>query len=132
MNTETMQFDPSPTRFRLFFLRGRLAPGHHDSQRTGGCPLGYKNPRWGPLLPSQCWIPPLFFPAVMRCFTALLICGVLAPASARARDPDLDASNEDLFVALAAAAALSVFGNMAGGDREGCKKIVPLDPCLPP
>ena len=54
----------------------------------------------------------------MRCFTALLICGVLAPASARARDPDLDASNEDLFVALAAAAALSVFGNMAGGDTR--------------
>ena len=43
---------------------------------------------------------------------------MLAPASARARDPDLDASNEDLFVALAAAAALSVCGNMAGGDTR--------------
>jgi len=55
----------------------------------------------------------------MRSPIALLICGALAPASARARDPDLDASNGDLLVALAAVAMLSLCGNMAGGAGGG-------------
>ena len=58
---------------------------------------------------------------MMGWLIALLICGALDPASARARDPDLDASAGELLVALAAVATLSMRG-VAGAGAGGGKQ----------